>query len=220
MGDARREEAPADSRAVSAAADPAATPEPWDYNPSDWPNRVRVAALALLAGGIAAYMGLYQWRIIGDVWDPLFGAGSRTVLDSAESDDMRRFIGIPDAVLGAVAYLSEVLFALAGSTRRWQYRPWLVMLFGIDVIPLGLVSVILVIIQGISIGAWCFLCLVTAVISLVLIALAYDEVWSSMLYLHRVWQRTHSWPILWDTFWGRPSNAAFEAGRAMIREGR
>ena len=85
-----------------------------------------------------------------------------------------------------------------------QRGPWacLVVLFGIDVIPLGGVSAILVIIQATVLGQWCFLCLVTAVISLILVYWAYDEVWSSITYLRRVWQRTHDRSILWTVFWG------------------
>ena len=45
----------------------------------------------------------------------------------------------------------------------------------------------------------------TAAISIVLVAMAYDEVWSSLLYLHRVWKRSHDRRLLWETFWGRPS---------------
>jgi hypothetical protein len=79
----------------------------------------------------------------------------------------------------------------------------MVMLFGLDVIPLGIVSAVLVFMQGTVVGAWCFLCLVTAVISLILVWLAYDEVWSSLKYLMRVWRRTRDRSVLWDVFWGR-----------------
>jgi hypothetical protein len=85
-----------------------------------------------------------------------------------------------------------------------------VVLFGVDVIPLGIVSAVLVVLQGTVVGAWCFLCLVTAVISLILIVLAYDEVWSTLLYLHRLWRKTRNPGLLWDTFWGRPSQVAEE----------
>jgi hypothetical protein len=105
---------------------------------------------------------------------------------------------------------------MAGSTRRWQYRPWLVMIFGLDVIPLGLVSAILVFMQGAVVGAWCFLCLVTAVISLILIVLAYDEVWSCIVYLYRVYRRSRSFKTLWNTFWGRPSDLAWQVGEESI----
>src|SRR5688500_19879522 len=103
---------------------------------------------------------------------------------------MRSWMLIPDAALGAIAYLGDAIYGLAGTTRRWQYRPWMVLLFGLDVIPLGIVSAVLVVMQGTVVGAWCFLCLVTAVISLLRVALAYDEVCSSLLYRKRVWRRT------------------------------
>jgi len=141
---------------------------------------------------------------------PLFGDQTRRVLDSNVSEQMRWWFGIPDAALGALAYLGDVIFGLAGSTRRWQYRPWLVILFGLDVIPLGLVSAILVVMQGTVVGYWCFLCLATAAISLLLIFLAYDEVWSSLTYLARLWRRTRSRRAVWNAFWGRASVEASE----------
>jgi len=198
---------------AAAYHDLAATPRPWDYNPSSWRERVRVAIMATPAFLIAVYLALYQWRLVDGVWDPVFGAQSAQVLDSQVSHAMRRIVPVPDAALGAIAYLGDIVFALAGSTRRWQYRPWLVVLFGLDVIPLGIVSAVLVVLQGAAVGAWCFLCLVTAAISLALVWLAYDEVWSCLLYLRQVWRRSeHSLRTTWDAFLGRPSLAALQAG--------
>lgn len=197
-------------------ADPDIPAPPWNHNPSSWRQRIPICVLAGVAFGIASYMSLYQWRLIGGIWDPFFGEQSQEVLDSAVSERMRRWSRIPDAALGALAYLGDVIFGLAGSTRRWQYRPWLVVLFGLDVIPLGIVSAVLVVLQGTVVGSWCFLCLVTAVISLALVALAYDEVWSSLLYLHRVWRKTHSPAVLWRTFWGRGSREADDV--AIVRD--
>lgn len=174
---------------------------PFEYNPSAFSQRVPIALLAGVAFFISAYMALYQWRLIPDVWDPVFGEGTRTVLDSDVSEQMRRWTRIPDAALGAVAYLGDAIYGLAGTTRRWQYRPWMVLLFGLDVIPLGIVSAILVVLQGASVGAWCFLCLVTAAISLILVAFAYDEVWATLKYLRRVWKETKAPKILWRVFW-------------------
>jgi hypothetical protein len=197
--------------------DYAAIPEPWSYNPSKWSQRVTISLVAAVAVLAATYMALYQWRLIPDVWDPIFGDQSRKVLDSHVSHRMRSWFRIPDAALGALAYLGDIIFAMAGSTRRWQFRPWLVVLFGLDVIPLGIVSAILVFVQGWVLGLWCFLCLVTALVSLVLVALAYDEVWSCLLFLYRVWRRTRSPRLLWDTFWGRPSQDAHEVAAGMVR---
>lgn len=175
---------------------------PFRHNSSAWNQRVPIALLAAVGAIISTYLALYQWGLISTVWDPIFGQGTARVLESGPSHRMRTWFGIPDAALGAIAYLGDGIFGLAGSTRRWQYRPWMVVLFGIDVIPLGIVSIILVILQGTVVGYWCFLCLVTAAISLILIALAYDEVWATIKYLRRVRRKTRSKRVLWKVFWG------------------
>jgi hypothetical protein len=187
------------------------TAPPWHYNPSSWRQRLPICALGALTGLIAMYLAAYQWRWVSTVWDPVFGEQTARVLDSDVSEKMRNWILIPDAALGAVGYFSEAILALAASTRRWRERPWLVILFGIDVIPLGLVSVVLVVMQGTVVGSWCFLCLVTAVVSLFLVAIAYDEVWSSIVYLRDVRRRTRAWRPVWDAFWGRTAEATQEA---------
>lgn len=191
---------------------------PFRRNPSAWRQRIPIAILAGIAFLAAAWLALYQWRIVDWVFEPFFGDGTQNVLDSEESHRMRRLMGMPDAALGAIAYLGDAIFGLAGSTRRWQYRPWMVVLFGIDVIPLGIVSVVLVVLQGTSVGAWCTLCLFTATISVILVILAYDEVWACLCYLRRVWKRSRSFRVLWDVFWGRwrpeAEEAAFPAGAA------
>jgi uncharacterized membrane protein len=187
---------------------------PFQRNPSAWSQRVPICILAGIATVIASYMALFQWGLIASVWDPLFGDGSEVVLTSKAAKTMDRWLHVPDAAFGAWGYLSEVILGLVGSTRRWQYRPWMVLLFGIDVIPLGGVSALLVFIQGFVIGAWCTLCLVTATISLILVVLAYDEVWASLCYLRRVWRHTHDMRLLWKVFWG---GAAAEAERLALQ---
>lgn len=185
-----------------------AFPPGFKRNPSAWDQRAAVAILAAVGFAISCYLAFYQWGILSSVWDPVFGSGTATVLESSASKRMHRWFGIPDAALGAIAYLGDAILGMAGSTRRWQYRPWMVMLFGLDVIPLGIVSAILVFLQGTTVGAWCFLCLVTAVISLVLVVLAYDEVWACLKYLRRVWRATHDRRVMWNVFWGRYEEAA------------
>ena len=199
---------------AGAAPDLDVSAPPWDYNPSSWSQRIPLVVLAMVAFFISAYMAAYQWRLVDGVWDPVFGSQTQQVLDSDVSHRMQRWFGIPDAVLGAIAYLGDAVFGLAGSTRRWQYRPWLVVVFGIDVIPLGIVSVILVLVQTFILGQYCFLCLVTAAISVILVYWAYDEVWSSLTYVWRVWKRTNSARIVWDVFWGRYHREADEVALA------
>lgn len=189
---------------------------PFDYNTSSWRQRVPIAVLGFVGFAIAGYMGLYQWGFIPGVWDPVFGNQSEQVLRSETSLWMERWMLVPDAILGAIAYLGDAIYGLAGSTRRWQTRPWMTILFGFDVIPLGIVSVILVVAQGTVVGAWCFLCLVTAAISVVLIALAYDEVWSCLRFLHYVWTETHDPRTLWDALWGVPSPAGIRLARTFV----
>jgi uncharacterized membrane protein len=179
---------------------------------------VRISVIALVAFLIATYLGLYQWRLIDGVWDPVFGEGTRRVLNSELSHTLRSWFGIPDAILGALAYLGDIVLVLVGSTRRWQFRPWLVLLFGVNVIILGMVSALLVMLQGAVVGSWCFLCLVTAAISLLLAALAFDEVWSSLLYLGRVWRRGRDPRLFWRTLWGRPSPLADEVALGMAQK--
>lgn len=194
-----------------------AAPRPWDYNPSSWSQRMSIAALGFAGAALATYLALYQWRLISHVWDPIFGGQSMQVLDSDVSERMRSWLLIPDAALGALGYLGDAIYGLAGSTRRWQYRPWMVILFGIDVIPLGVVSVILVVLQGTVVGSWCFICILTACISLALIVLAYDEIWSCLLFLHRLWRNTHDAGLLWRTIWGRASVEAEEAAEQVMQ---
>lgn len=192
-------------------------PRPWNYNPSSWSQRLVIALIALAAAFIALYLGLYQWKVIDWIWDPLFGEGTANVLTSDVSHQITGWIRLPDAILGVFAYVSDAVFALAGSERRWQDRPWLVILFGIDVIPLGIVSILLVVLQGIAVKYWCFLCLITASISLTLILLAYDEVVSCCIYLYEIKKRG-SWKTVWWAFWGYPSEEALEAGEATIQK--
>ena len=185
-----------------------ASAPPFARNPSAWSQRIPISVLAAVAAAISSYMALFQWGVIDSVWDPFFGQGTENVLTSQAANQMDRWLRVPDAAFGAWGYLSEALLGLVGSTRRWQYRPWMVILFGIDVIPLGGVSAILVACQGFIVGSWCTLCLVTAAISFVLVAMAYDEVWASLRYLQRIWRRTHDKRLLWDTFWGKASDEA------------
>lgn len=69
--------------------------------------------------------------------------------------------------------------------------------------------------QGLVVNAWCFLCLVTAVLSLLPAALAVDKVCTSGLYLARIWKETRDARAGWDAWWGRPSPAAARIGDAM-----
>jgi hypothetical protein len=155
----------------------------------------------MIGAVIAAYLALYQLRVIPTVWEPFFGDGSRKILNS----EVSHILPIPDAALGALSYLLDAVAGIIGGAKRWKTMPWIVILFGLAVGPLGIVSVVLVILQPVLYDAWCTLCLISAVISLIMIGPAMDEVLASLQYLVREKQRGQS---VWRAFWGLSSRSA------------
>jgi uncharacterized membrane protein len=151
--------------------------------------------LAILGFAIATYLSLFQLELISDVWEPFFGDGSRVILTSRVS----HVLPIPDAALGAFSYLVDAVAGIVGGRARWRKMPWIVILFGLAVGPLGIVSIMLVVFQPVLFDAWCTLCLASAVVSLLMIGPAMDEFLASLQHLKRERQRGHS---LWRTFWG------------------
>jgi uncharacterized membrane protein len=174
------------------------TPPGWNYNPSVWKRRMPIVAAASIGFLIALYMGLFQVNVIPVVWEPFFGDGSREVLTS----DISYALPIPDSLLGAIVYLIDVITGSVGGSDRWRTKPWIVFAFGIAIGPLGLVSLALVILQPLAIGAWCTLCLFTALISIMMIGPAMDEVLASLQLMKRAKMEGVS---LWDVLWGKPT---------------
>ncbi len=174
--------------------DGADVPPGWSYNPSAWSQRAPIIGLALVSFFAARYMAAYQLGYIDSVWEPFFGDGTRRVLDS----DVSRAWPVSDAGLGAMTYLIEVLMGFMGDKRRWRTMPWMVAGFGIVVIPLGVVSITLVILQPLAVGAWCTLCLFTAAAMLAMIPLTLDEVVAMVQFVRRRRQQGES---AWHVFW-------------------
>jgi uncharacterized membrane protein len=170
-------------------------PAGWDYNPSTWEQRLPIVALAAVGTLVAGYLAAFQLGLVDDVWEPFFGDGSRSILTSGVS----RVLPIPDGLLGMLGYLADAATGLIGGTRRWQRMPWIVVLFGLAVGPLGATSILLVILQPVMFNAWCTLCLVSALISMLMIGPAMDEVLASLQHL-RATQRIGG--SVWRTFWG------------------
>jgi uncharacterized membrane protein len=132
--------------------------------------------LALLGTGIASYLALYQLDVIASVWEPFFGDGSETILNSRVS----HVLPVPDAALGAAGYAADAITGAIGGARRWRTMPWIVIIFGLAVGPLGAISITLVILQPVAFDAWCTLCLASAVISVLMIGPAMDEMLASL----------------------------------------
>jgi uncharacterized membrane protein len=174
----------ASTRATSPGTPSAANgdiPPGWSYDPSSWRERIPIVALALLGFAIASYLALYQFGVVQHVWEPFFGDGSERVLHSAIS----RLLPVPDAALGAAGYLVDAVSGVIGGRGRWRTLPWVVIVFGVAVGPLGAVSIALVIIQPLLVHGWCTLCLASALVSVLMIGPAMDEVLASLQHLKR-----------------------------------
>ncbi len=170
-------------------------PPGWDYNPAAWSQRIPIVILATIGFFIAAYLSLYQLDILSNVWEPFFGDGSITIFNSKIS----HVLPIPDAALGAFGYLLDAVTGVIGNTKRWRTMPWIVIVFGLAVGPLGFVSVMLVVFQPVLFDSWCTLCLASAVISIVMIGPAMDEFLASLQYMKRAKDANVS---VWRAFWG------------------
>jgi hypothetical protein len=92
----------------------------------------------------------------------------------------------------------EALSGFMGDRVRWRTMPWMVLMFFFLVVPLGATSIVLVIMQPVMVGAWCAICLATAVAMLIMIPLALDEVIAMTQFM--LLARRKGKP-LWSTFW-------------------
>jgi uncharacterized membrane protein len=147
-------------------------PKGWSYNPSSWVQRFPILVFGTIGWFAARLMCAYQLGYIDYIWDPFFVDGTEKVITS----NVSKAFPLPDAGLGALAYSLEVLLGLKGRTARWRTMPWLVVGFSFLVVPLGLVSIVLVILQPLIVGAWCSLCLLAAFCMLLMCMLTLDEV--------------------------------------------
>jgi hypothetical protein len=114
-----------------------------------------IVALGLIGFVIARQLTAYQLGHVDGVWEPFFhGEAGRNGTETIITSDVSKAWPIADAGLGAVSYMFEVLMGVMGDRRRWRTMPWMVMAFGIVVVPLGVVSIYFIIIQPIVIGTF------------------------------------------------------------------
>ena len=186
-------------------------PPGWSYNPSNFLQRGPIIGMAFVGFFLSRYLAAYQLGHIAYPWDPFFGDGTRRVLDS----EVSRAFPVSDAGLGAVAYLIEALSGFMGGVNRWRTMPWMVLMFGVLVVPLGIVSIVLVILQPVAVGAWCALCLITAGAMLIMISPAIDEVVAMGQFLAGA--RREGKP-LWGIFWAGGTLDAYRGIETARRE--
>jgi nucleoside-diphosphate-sugar epimerase/uncharacterized membrane protein len=162
-------------------------PMGWSYSPSSYVQRVPIVTLAFVGYFVSRYLTAYQLGHVPHIWDPLFAGTTpdRNGTESVVTSALSRAFPIPDAGLGALAYMLDILTGIIGDQRRWRTMPWLVLLFGLLILPLGAVSVGFIIIQPILIGALCTLCLLQAAVTVILIPYSVDEVLATAQFLIR-----------------------------------
>ncbi|MER8787503.1 NAD-dependent epimerase/dehydratase family protein [Mesorhizobium sp. M0983] len=190
---------PGISRRALAADDD--RPLGWSYSPSLFTQRIPIIGLAFVGLFVSRYLAAYQLGHIDGLWEPFFGPGGTPAGNGSEAvvtSWVSKGFPIADAGLGAFAYALDILAGAIGDRRRWRTMPWMVLLFGLLVVPLGVVSVGFIIIQPPLIGALCTLCIVQAAVTVVLIPYSVDEVLASCQYLWRVKQAGEPF---WRTFW-------------------
>lgn len=202
-------------------------PPGWEYSPSGWFQRMPIIILAFLGLYASRYMAAYQLGHVGGVWEPFFAGvaddpknGTEEIITSSVSQAWP----VPDAGLGALVYMLEILTGIIGSSRRWRTMPWVVVIFGIMIVPLGVVSITFIVIQPIVLGTWCTLCLIAAAAMVIQIPYSVDELVATGQFIAR--RHRAGRPILrvflfgdTDEDDGRPGEDSFEQSpRAIIGE--
>ena len=173
-----------------------ATPPGWSYNPSTWTQRLPIIALALVGLFVSRYLAAYQLGTIDGVWEPFFAGSASDPRNGTEeiiTSHVSEAWPVSDGAVGAYTYMLEALTGIVGSQRRWRTMPWLVVLFGLMIAPLGITSIFFVIIQPISIGAWSTLALIGAAAMLIQIPYSLDELLATLQFMRRRVSAGRSW---------------------------
>lgn len=163
-------------------------PPGWTFNPSAWTQRLPVIALAVVGLLFSRYLAAYQMDHIDSVWEPFFAgspADARNGTEEIITSSVSEAWPVPDAAVGALVYMIEILTGIVGGRVRWRTMPWLVLAFGLLIVPLGIVSIGFIIIQPIVIGTWSTLALIGAAAMLVQIPYSVDELAASISFLSR-----------------------------------
>ncbi|MCZ4263053.1 vitamin K epoxide reductase family protein, partial [Limimaricola sp. G21655-S1] len=179
-------------------------PPGWTYCPSTYVQRLPIIALGVVGFLLSRILSAYQLGHVDGIWEPFFSSPS--ALNGSEyivTSDVSKAWPVADGGLGAMSYMFEILMGVMGSRKRWRTMPWMVALFGIVVGPLGIVSIYFIIIQPITIGTYCTICLLAAAAMLIMIPFSLDEVVAMIQFM------------IWNTRRGRPFGRAFFQGDAL-----
>jgi hypothetical protein len=163
-------------------------PPGWSYNPASWTQRLPIIALALIGLYVSRYLAAYQLGHVPSVWEPFFAGAANNPRNGTE-EIITSYVSeawpVSDAAVGAYTYMLEILTGIVGSAARWRTMPWLVVLFGLMIAPLGVVSIFFIVIQPILIGTWSTLALIAAAAVLIQIPYSLDELLATVQFLRR-----------------------------------
>jgi nucleoside-diphosphate-sugar epimerase/uncharacterized membrane protein len=161
-------------------------PPGWSASPSSWFQRIPIIMLAFVGLFCSMSMAAFQLGYVDTVWDPFFDGGDgMTGTARVITSDISEAFPVPDAGLGAIVYMLEILLGVIGGRQRWRTMPWVVAAFGLLIVPLGIVSITFIVIQPILIGTWCALCLIAAAAMLMQIAYSLNELVATGQFLSR-----------------------------------
>ncbi|MBI4317643.1 MAG: vitamin K epoxide reductase family protein [Chloroflexi bacterium] len=144
--------------------------------------RLAIAVLSLVGIADALYMYAYHEGLTDSLICPFFGRGCDIVGRSAHA----KHFGIPNAAVGALGYAAMAALAIWPGNKPPQRRQ--MQSLGLSAISLAafVASVFLTWEQAAKVKAWCFWCLSSAGLNLVILPLAVSEGWrSARLFLHR-----------------------------------
>jgi hypothetical protein len=174
-------------------------PVGWSYNPSTWTQRLPIVLLAVVGLYVSRYLAAYQLGHVDGVYEPFFEGspadpknGTEEIITSWVSEAWP----VSDAAVGGYTYALEILTGIVGSRARWRTMPWLVVLFGLMIAPLGVVSIFFIIIQPILLGTWSSLALLGAAAMLVQIPYSLDELLASVQFIRRRAKAGSRWLVV------------------------
>ena len=163
-------------------------PPGWSFNPSSWTQRLPIIVLALVGLQVSRYLAAYQLGHVDSVWEPFFMGAADNPRNGTEeiiTSSVSKAWPVSDAAVGGYTYVLEILTGIVGSRVRWRTMPWLVILFGLMIAPLGITSIFFIIIQPIVIGTWSTLALIGAAAVLIQIPYSLDELLATLQFMRR-----------------------------------
>ena len=205
---------------LAATAGPSIPPG-WSYNPSSWSQRLPIIVLAVVGLEVSRYLAAYQLGHVDGVWEPFFAgspADPRNGTEEIITSHVSEAWPVSDAAVGGYTYMLEILTGIVGSRARWRTMPWLVVLFGLMIAPLGVTSIFFIIIQPILIGTWSTLALIGAAAMLIQIPYSLDELLATLQFIRRRVKAGHSWLrvfLFGDTDEGRDQAPPDEFGQGV-----